>query len=396
MSIQLVTGNQAAGYALSLAGEANREARGAVCGIYPITPQTEIVERVASFPFTKGRVVPVESEHSAMGVSIGAALGGARAFTASSSNGLAYMTENVMVAGFYRLPIVMVAVNRTLGPPWNIWVDQGDTLMLRDLPWIQLYCETNQEVLDTTLVAFRLAEDRRILLPVMVAMDAFVMSHTTSEASLPAQEQVDRYLPRLELPHRLRHEEPKTIGGLTWPQESAQQRFEIDRAMARVPEVFEECRRSFAEVFERDPGDAIDAYEVEDAEAVLIASGSIATTAREVVRRRRARGERLGLIKAKLYRPFPEAALRNACRSARKLAVLDRNYGAGVGGIFWQDIRGAFQGRRDDLLIQGYLTGLCGGDVTPEIVEEIVSDITVRREPAAPIWLGVETSGEAH
>jgi pyruvate/2-oxoacid:ferredoxin oxidoreductase alpha subunit len=136
MPAELVTGNHAAGYALSTAAEANRHARGATCGIYPITPQTEIVEYVARFPFTKTQVVPVESEHSAMGVSIGASLAGARAFTASSSNGIAYMVENIMVAGFYRLPIVMVAVNRTLGPPWNIWADQGDTLMLRDFPWI--------------------------------------------------------------------------------------------------------------------------------------------------------------------------------------------------------------------------------------------------------------------
>jgi len=130
--MQLVTGNHAAGHSMSLAGEANRDSRGAVCGIYPITPQTEIVEYIARYPFTKGRVIPVESEHSAMGVCIGAALNGARTFTASSSNGLAYMAENIMVAAFYRLPIVMVAVNRTLGPPWNIWADQGDSLLFRD------------------------------------------------------------------------------------------------------------------------------------------------------------------------------------------------------------------------------------------------------------------------
>ena len=158
--MQLVTGNHAAGHALSLAGEANRNARGAVCGIYPITPQTEIVEYVARFPFSKGRVIPVESEHSAMGVCIGAALNGARAFTASSSNGLAYMAENVMVAAFYRLPIVMTAVNRTLGPPWNIWADQGDTLFFRDFAWIQFYCDSNQDVADTTMLAFRIAETR--------------------------------------------------------------------------------------------------------------------------------------------------------------------------------------------------------------------------------------------
>ena len=171
-----------------------------MCGIYPITPQTEIVEFVAKFPFTKTSVVPVESEHSAMAVSMGGALNGARAFTASSSNGIAYMTENIMVAGYYRLPIVMVAVNRTLGPPWNIWADQGDTLYLRDFPWIQFYCESNQEALDTTLLAFRLAEDHRVLLPALVAMDAFILSHTQMVTDLPEQDLVDAYLPDIDLP----------------------------------------------------------------------------------------------------------------------------------------------------------------------------------------------------
>ena len=144
MSVQIITGNHAAGHALSMAGEANRTARGVACGIYPITPQTEIVEYVAKYPFSKGSVIPVESEHSAMGVCIGASMNGARSFTASSSNGLAYMAENVMVASFYRLPIVMAVVNRTLGPPWNIWADQGDSLMFRDFAWVQLYCDTSQ------------------------------------------------------------------------------------------------------------------------------------------------------------------------------------------------------------------------------------------------------------
>ncbi len=201
MPLEVVTGNHAAGHALCTAGDANRTGRGTACGIYPITPQTEIVERVAAYPFVKGRVIAVESEHSAMAVTIGAAVAGARAFTASSSNGLAYMVENIMVAGFYRLPIVMVAVNRTLGPPWNIWADQSDTLMLRDFPWVQLYATNNQEVHDLTLLAFRLAEDPRILLPVMVCMDAFIVSHTQGETDLAEQAQVDRFLPDLDATH---------------------------------------------------------------------------------------------------------------------------------------------------------------------------------------------------
>jgi len=394
MPVQVITGNHAAGYALSSAGEANRTARGVACGIYPITPQTEIVEYVAGFPFSKGRVVPVESEHSAMAVSIGASANGARAFTASSANGLAYMAENIMVAGYYRLPIVMVAVNRTLGPPWNIWADQGDTLMLRDFAWLQFYCETNQDILDTTLLAFKLAEDRRVLLPVMTCMDAFIVSHTQAETDIPEQDQVDRFLPDLDLPHRMHPDEARTLGGLTWPHEDLSMRLEIDEAMKRVPEVYQECRKSFTEVFGRDPGDVIEAFATDDAETVIVASGTMATTCRDVVRRRRAAGEKVGLVKVKMYRPYPEAALRETCRSARKLAVLDRNYAAGSGGVFWQDTRAAFQGHRDDLLIQNYLTGLCGGDVTPAVIDEILADITARSAAGEPVWMGIETGEE--
>lgn len=394
MPLQVVTGNHAAGYALSLAGEANRTARGAACGIYPITPQTEIVEYVARFPFSKGRVVPVESEHSAMAVSMGASMSGARAFTASSSNGLAYMAENIMVAGYYRLPIVMVAVNRTLGPPWNIWADQGDTLMFRDFAWLQFYCENNQEVLDTTLLAFRLAEDRRILLPVLTCMDAFIVSHTQTETDLPEQSEVDRFLPDLDLPHRMRYDDARTLGGLAWPHEGLSMRLEIDEAMKRVPDVYQECRQSFTEIFGRDPGDMMQTFATDDAELVLIASGTIATTAREVVRQRRAAGEKIGLVKLKMFRPFPEAALREACQSATRVAVLDRNYAAGVGGIFCQDTRAAFQGHRDDVLIQNYLTGLCGGDVTPAVIDDILSDLGSRSAAGEPVWMGIHAGEE--
>ena len=394
MPLEVITGNHAAGYALSLAGEANRTARGVACGIYPITPQTEIVEYVARFPFSKGRVVPVESEHSAMAVSMGASMSGARAFTASSSNGLAYMAENIMVAGYYRLPIVMVAVNRTLGPPWNIWADQGDTLMLRDFAWLQFYCENNQEVLDTTLLAFRLAEDRRVLLPVLTCMDAFIVSHTQTETALPEQSEVDRFLPDLDLPHRMRYDEARTLGDLAWPHEVLSMRLEIDEAMKRVPNVYQECRQSFTEIFGRDPGDMIQTFETDDAELVLVASGTIATTAREVVRQRRNAGEKIGLVKLKMFRPFPEAALRAACQTAKRVAVLDRNYAAGVGGVFWQDTRAAFQGHRDDVLIQNYLAGLCGGDVTPAVIEEILADLASRSAAGEPVWTGIETAEE--
>jgi pyruvate/2-oxoacid:ferredoxin oxidoreductase alpha subunit len=390
MNLQLVTGNHAAGHAMSLAGEANRAARGAVCGIYPITPQTEIVEYVARFPFTKGRVIPVESEHSAMGVCIGAALNGARAFTASSSNGLAYMAENVMVAAFYRLPIVMAAVNRTLGPPWNIWADQGDTLMFRDFAWVQFYCDSNQDVADTALLAFRLAEDPRILLPVMVCMDAFIVSHTAMETELATQEQVDRFLPPCRIPHRLDDARPVTIGGMASPQDTLSQRLELDEAMRRVPAVLDEHRAAFREVFGRDIAGAVEAWRVEDAERIFIASGTVAITLRDAVDEARARGERVGMVRIKQFRPFPREPLRALCAGATKIGVLDRNYAAGIGGIFGHEVRAALQGQAGSPLVQSYLTGVGGGDVVPGLVREVLDDLTRREADGDPLWLGVD------
>lgn len=387
--LRLVTGNHAAGHSLSLAGEANRNARGVVCGIYPITPQTEIVEYVARYPFTKGRVIPVESEHSAMGVCIGASLSGARSFTASSSNGLAYMAENVITAAFYRLPIVMAAVNRTLGPPWNIWADQGDTLMFRDFGWIQFYCDSNQDVADTTLLAFRLAEDPRILLPVMVCMDAFIVSHTSMETLLASQDDVDRFLPECEIPHRLDNDHPSATGALAWPQETVSQRMDLHEAMQRVPGVLEEHRENFRSVFGREVSAPVEGWCLEDAEELLIASGTVSITALDVVRSLRAEGRKVGLIRIKLFRPFPAMEIARMCAGAKKIGVLDRNYAAGSGGIFCQEVRCALQAS-SQAVVQGYLAGVGGGDVVPKLLVEALDDLRERDAAGDPVWLGVE------
>jgi pyruvate/2-oxoacid:ferredoxin oxidoreductase alpha subunit len=388
MNMQLVTGNHAAGYSMSIAGEANREARGAVCGIYPITPQTEIVEYVARFPFSKGKVIPVESEHSAMGVCIGASLNGARAFTASSSNGLAYMAENVMVAAFYRLPIVMAAVNRTLGPPWNIWADQGDSLMFRDFAWIQLYCNSNQDVADTTLLAFRLAEDPRVLLPVMVCMDAFIVSHTSMEIELATQEQADRFLPSCQIPHCIDPDHPVTVGGMTLPQETLTHRLDLDAAMRQVPVALEEHRAQFKDVFGRAVSGALSAYRTEDADRIFVTSGTVSITLKDVVDEWREKGEKVGMIRIKMFRPFPAEEFVRLCGNAGKIGVLDRNYSAGTGGIFWQEVRSCLQGQ-GDRLVQGYLTGVGGGDVVPEMVREVVDDLGKRSAAGDPAWMGI-------
>ena len=384
MTRALVTGNHAAGHTLALAGEANRAARGAVCGAYPITPQTEIIEFLREFDFSKGRIVAVESEHSAMAVCIGGSLAGARSFTASSSNGLAYMTENIFAAGYYRLPIVLIGVNRTLGPPWNIWVDQGDTLMMRDAAWIQFYTESHQDLVDTILLSFRVAEDPRILLPVLIAQDGFVVSHTQMVVDLPEQEQVDRYLPPCNVPHRLCGK-GVTVGGMIWPRDTASHRQDIQAAMERVPAVLAEALDEFEKVFGRRPHGVLSAEHTEGAETIVIACNTMARTARRVVERRRQQGEKVGLVKARLFRPFPRKQMVEAIGKAKRVAVLDRNHSPGSGGIFWQEIAASLQGK-PHVLLQDYLVGLGGGDVTPEIIDQILDDLAARQHADEPVF----------
>lgn len=385
MARTLCTGNYAAGHALALAGEANRKARGCAAGAYPITPQTEIIEYLRKFDFTKGRIIPVESEHSAMGVCIGASLAGARSFTASSSNGLAYMTENVFTAGYYRLPIVLIAVNRTLGPPWNIWVDQGDSLALRDAAWMQFYTETHQDLVDTILLAFRVAEDPRVMIPAIVALDGFVTSHTQMVVDLPEQELVDRFLPDCIVPQMLRHERPSTVGGLTWPRETQFHRQDLQEAMDRVPLVMSEAIREFEAIFGRRPHGAIETEGTEDADLILISSSTMSSTLRNVVRERRARGQRIGMIKMKMFRPFPREALLRAIGSARRIGVLDRNHSPGSGGIFWSEVATSLR-ERPEIVVQDYIVGLGGGDVTPSVLDGIIDDLMLRNESNEPVW----------
>ena len=325
----------------------------------------------------------VESEHSAMGVCIGTSIAGARSFTASSSNGLLYMAENVFAAGYYRLPIVMVVSNRTLGPPWNIWVDQGDSLALRDAAWIQFYCETHQDLVDTILLAFRVCEDRRILLPALVAQDGFLLSHTQMVVDLPEQDLIDRFLPPLRLPHMLDFEKPRMIGGMTWPPDTQRHRAEIESAMRLVPRVLEEASDEFEAVFGRRPEGSFSAEGTADADTVLVATNTIASTARELVRTRRSRGEKVGLVKVKLFRPFDRAGFLDAIGNPDHMAVLDRNISSGSGGIFWSEIAATLQGR-SNVVLQDYMVGLGGGDVSSADIDALIQDLRSRDQADPP------------
>lgn len=382
MTIELISANHAAATAAVLAGRANRHGRGFGGGAYPITPQTECIEYLCKQAIEKGHIVRVESEHSAMAVCMGFSLAGARAFTASSSNGLAYMMENVFAAAFYRLPIVMMAVNRTLGPPWNIWVDHGDTLALRDSGWIQLYCEDNQEVLDSILLGYRLAEDKRVLLPVMVCQDAFVLSHTMMMTDVPPQERVDAFLPPLDLPHRVT-DRPRTVGGLDFPHENEVHRRQQQEGMNAAFGVYAECQEAFRAAFGRRPADAVVPYRLDDADVVLVSMGTTASTVRAAVDEARERGIRAGGLRIRMFRPFPEEAIVKALAGKKRVGILDRDLCPGLGGILWGEVRALAE---RGAVVQNYMMGLGGGDIRPMHIRQVLDDLLAREKSGAPVF----------
>ncbi len=360
-------GNHAVSWGVKLA-------RAEVIAAYPITPQTQIVEELAEMCAQgelAARFIKVESEHSAMAACIGASAAGVRTFTATSSQGLALMHELLHWAAAGRHPVVMADINRALAPGWSIWTDQNDTLAQRDTGWIQLYCETNQEVLDTTVQAFRLAE--AVDLPVMVVLDAFFLSHTSEPVDLPEAGEVDAFLPRREARLKLDVDDPRAFGALAPPGVYMEMRLRQQEAMDQARQVFREVDEEWGRRFGRRYG-AVERYQTEGADTVLVTSGTVTSTARHVVNQRRARGERVGLLKVKMFRPFPTEELRLALAGVPRVAVLDRNLSPGHGGIFAEEIRSALYDlpaeRRPRL--EGYVIGLGGRDVTPAVIGECV------------------------
>lgn len=364
-----------------------------VISAYPITPQTQIVEELSDMCADgrlPARYIKVESEHSAMAACIGAAAAGVRTFTATSAQGLALMHELLHWAAGGRLPIVMADVNRAMAPGWNIWTDQNDSLSQRDTGWIQLYCETNQEVFDTTVQAFRLAEE--INLPVMIILDAFFLSHTSEPVDLTDQEIVDEFLPQRVAQYKLDPADPHAFGALVRPDAYMEMRWQQQEAMRDTLRVMPEVDESWGALTGRRYG-AIEECRTDDAELILVTSGTITSTARHVVDERRARGEKIGLVKIKMFRPFPTALLRSALAGAERVAVLDRNVSPGHGGIFAEETRSALYDvpLEDRPTLFGYVLGLGGRDVTPSVIEAIVDRTRVAEVPERQdLWVGVE------
>ncbi len=371
MTKMVLSGNSAQAHAARLA-------RVQVVSAYPITPQTSIVEKVADFVATgalKAEFVQVESEHSALQVVVSASGMGARTYTATSSHGLLLMHELVHWASGARDPIVMGVVNRAVGPPWNIGADHTDTMSQRDTGWIQFYAESNQEVMDTVLMAFRLAEHPDVRLPVMVMEDAFYLSHTLEPVEVPEQEVVDAFLPPRE-PHAILV--PGTaarLGSFTGPDRYVDFRFEVAKAMERVPATLAVVEEEYQKATGRYHGGAVPTYRVDDADAVLVTMGTATTTARTVVDDMRAAGKKVGLAKLRLFRPFPNEEIRALGAVVDRLGVADRSYTFGPMGAAGTEVCAALYPCSHRPAVTGFYAGIGGRDVTPHVVKRMYDSL---------------------
>jgi len=332
---------------------------------YPITPQTHIVEALSAMVKTgdlKAEFLNVESEFAAMSVAIGASAAGVRAYTATASQGLLFMSEAVYNAAGLGLPIVMTVANRAIGAPINIWNDHSDSMSQRDAGWLQLFAETNQEALDLHIQAFRIAEEMSI--PVMVCMDGFLLTHASERVDIPDPAQVDAFLPRYEPRQVLDPDEPVSIGAMVGPEAFTEVRYLAFERMRQSLGVIEATAADFAETFERDSGGLVRPYLTDDAEIIVVALGSVLGTVKDTVDDLRAEGMKVGVLGITTFRPFPADAIREALGvTPRHVIVLERALAPGTGGIVTADIRTALAGRLAPR-ISTVIAGLGGRAVT--------------------------------
>lgn len=401
----VMTGNEAAATAAKLA-------RVQVVAAYPITPQSPVVEQISAWVESgelPAEFVAVESEHSALSVCIGASTVGARTFTATSSNGLAYMTEQVWWAAGARLPIVMCIANRAMAAPWNVLNDQQDSMSVRDAGWVQLYCRDNQEILDTTIQAFRLAEELSV--PVMVCYDGFLLSHTVMPVELPAPEAVDAFLPpRTDALQVIDPADPRNVGpvvmadpradsdGVMRPgymEFRAMHQAAIVSALEAVPRIDGE----FGEHVGRTWGGLVWEQDLDDADVVLVAAGSITTQLALVAEQLRQEGMRVGVLGIRCYRPFPAAKLADRLAGRSLVIVFDKAMSYGYEGPISADLKAALYGQSDVPAVFGTISGLGGRDTSPEDLADTtrraVADHAAGIRTRPTEWVNLKMTGGA-
>ena len=387
MAKKVLTGNEAVALGVLLS-------RAQVLPEYLITPATGITEKLSEF-CAKGMLdavfIPVESEHSAMAAAIGASYVGARVFTNSASHGTLLMHEMLHTASGMRRPIVFVNTNRAVGLPWCIGTDQVDSLSQRDTGWLQLYTEDSQETLDTIIMAYKIAEHPEVQLPVMVVTEGFILSHTGEPVEIPEQDSVDNFLPPLKPFLELRLEDPHSFGAQAYPREYFRMKIDAQNAMERSKEVVKKVDGEFGEIFGRSYG-TIERFHWQNPRVALVTSGTITSTARQVLMDDQ-RFKDVGLLKIKMFRPFPGEEIAEALKDVEKVAVIDRNISLGHKGIFVEEIQSALASLDKRTSVFGFITGLGGLDITGDIIKEAINYTLEHKENKKNIiWLpqGIE------
>lgn len=355
-----------------------RQARPQVIAAYPITPQTIVVERLADYVedgSLDAQYIYVESEHSAMAASMGASTIGARAFTATSSQGLLYMVEGLHYASGSRMPIVMMNANRSLAAPWNIYGDQRDSLSQLESGWIQLYAENAQETFDLTIQAFKLAEDPDIMLPVMVNLDGFILTHTYEVIETVDQEKVDAFIPYQKYPNAMDMDNPMNTCITAGPPYNTEFRYDQHQATLRALDKLKDIDAEYGEIFGRSYGGAIQGYQMEDAKYVIVTLGSVAGTTRVVVDKLREEGKKVGLLKIRCMRPFPAKEIAEAVKDAKSIAVLEKDISFGNEGAVFSDLNSGLKQNGVNVPAYNYVGGLGGRSISKADIEGIYTDL---------------------
>ncbi|MBI2854091.1 MAG: pyruvate ferredoxin oxidoreductase [Chloroflexi bacterium] len=383
----MLSGNHAVSNAVRLS-------RVQVVSAYPITPQTPIVEKISEFVSSgelKARFIPAESEHSVLAAVSGASSVGARTFTATSRQGLMYMEEVVHWIGRGMLPMVMAVVDALIGAPPDNWTEQDSSLYQRDTGWMIFYCETNQEVFDTIIQAFRITE--KMSVPVMVCLDGSYLSHTSEPVLVPDIALVDKYLPGRKDAIVADPKKPHRLFGPAMSQEfNAKLRRRTHEALETAAEFRKTADREFESIFGRSYDD-IECYKTEDAETIVVAMSTVAGTSRFVVDRLRESGQKVGLVKVRMFRPFPGNRLVEALKNAKKVAVIDRNLSYGHGGILCMELKASLYNEKKRPTVFGYVAGICGVPITPELIMQIIADTNAKETPEEElIWMGIGKS----
>ncbi|AGJ61827.1 transketolase C-terminal domain-containing protein [Saccharolobus islandicus] len=363
-----LVGNHAVAYAV-------KQSKPQVLAVFPITPQTTMLEKISEYIASEelnAELIKVESEHSALASIYGAALAGARVFTATSSQGLLYMTEMIYWAGGQRVPMVAAVATRAIAEPWSIWDDHQDFLSKRDAIWIQMMAENVQEAYDMTIQAFRISEDERVILPVMMGFDGFILTHTMERIEVLEDGEVDNFLPPRQF-NLIDFSDPIGVGPIATPENYIKYRYEAMEAMERAKGVIEEVMNEYERISGRKQNGLVECYKCEDAKYVFVTMGAWSGDCKVAVDRLRDAGVEAGLLKIRVFRPFPKEKIEEYLRSMKGVIVLDRAYSYGSGGILANEIKATLYGYR--VPVYSVIAGIGGKDVRPRHFQKVIEDL---------------------